>query len=531
MRSPGQDHDFGHPVRHRQFPQQDFSAFGKRNEADPLALEDFGQGGRHHPALPRAPVDRHRPAARTAAAQPLGGLVENLVGGGVGGLPGPTEPSGRRGEQDDGLERVPVGRDRAGSAGRRPWSSRRTETARRSGPRSAGRPGRRPRGPRRRSGRVGSGRLRSAADSAAASWTSTDTYSTVAPASCEPARFAGLLAPARMRLYSSPTCRGVTDSADVRDDRLFDARPRLRAAQPAGLGRGGPGCGRAARASAGTPEPAGTGPRPSPPGPRPSRRPRLLAATAACRRPGTKWRRGRFRAQPGGSRRQPDLNRPGGQYFFRRQRAAVPAGHAGSTSIALQATCGHSWRAVLASPARAPGTGSWAGSSDQSRTPRPACVTVAKKAPAPRGRFGQRRGRALEPPERPQSASRRASDHRERREPARLAPRPVGGGESCQPNARLAAGRLSNCWRERRCELGRSATSQTGAARRNAPAGGRSGLRSATGRIDAADNDRSSGIAQSFRRVRQRGRRRAHSQRSRESSAGAERAGRPPVPA
>ena len=90
------DHEPG-PVLERDQPEPSRSKIG---------LSDVG----HHAAVPRAPVERHDPAARKPPSLSLGPLVQELVGRRVGHLAHPPEPGRGRGEEDQEPKRARIDR-------------------------------------------------------------------------------------------------------------------------------------------------------------------------------------------------------------------------------------------------------------------------------------------------------------------------------------------------------------------------------------------------------------------------------------
>ena len=80
------------------------------DQVQALVLEDRPEGIAHHAAGPRAPVERDDAAIRQSDGRLLRPLIEMLVGGRVGHLPGSPESSRRRREQQQELERLGVDR-------------------------------------------------------------------------------------------------------------------------------------------------------------------------------------------------------------------------------------------------------------------------------------------------------------------------------------------------------------------------------------------------------------------------------------
>jgi len=77
---------------------------GQADQPNPFSGKKFFQRRGHHAAIPRSPVDAHRPAAGATARLILGKFVQHLVGHGIIDLTGPAEAAGRRSKEGDEAE-------------------------------------------------------------------------------------------------------------------------------------------------------------------------------------------------------------------------------------------------------------------------------------------------------------------------------------------------------------------------------------------------------------------------------------------
>ena len=76
------------------------------DQADAFGLEQFPQRRRHHPAIPRPPVDRHHAGVRSFPGFDLSDFVQHLVGDRIRQLAGSPHPPRDRPEQHDRLQFV-----------------------------------------------------------------------------------------------------------------------------------------------------------------------------------------------------------------------------------------------------------------------------------------------------------------------------------------------------------------------------------------------------------------------------------------
>ena len=366
-----------------QLAQQRLAALGERDETDPFVRRTPWPG----PGVTMPPSHGPQLMATVrqfgrARVEPLGRLVQHLVGGRVRDLPGPSEPAGGRREQDDGLERVGGGRGEQVAAGRSTLVDVDVlellvgqvldlAVGQDAGPVDEGRDRPEPRRERRRGG--GQGRRRPARRPGGTRPS--------APASRNRRRLRRTSRWARIRLYSSPTSRGVVGwSTWATIACLIDAsssRPASQSGSASGTGV------RPSRTSFGA----------NGPGQREQRLGRDAAAAAGHDNDVALVASGLALAATQDRRfdqlqRDPALARtarprPGRRSGSpRRYSRDVPAGRAGSMSIALHATCGHSCAAVLREPGEAPRAPGLRPASSEPNPKAPSSrVTVAKNAP------------------------------------------------------------------------------------------------------------------------------------------------------
>ena len=94
------DH-FHRAARGVQLVDQERGAFRQRDQADAFGFEHLPQGRRDHATFPRAPVDADDPRVGPLAGLHLGDLVQDFVGGRVGGLAGAAEAACGAAEEHD----------------------------------------------------------------------------------------------------------------------------------------------------------------------------------------------------------------------------------------------------------------------------------------------------------------------------------------------------------------------------------------------------------------------------------------------